>query len=544
MTGARPLTRTTALRALLESRELAFLMEAHNGLSARIVEEARFSGVWASGLALSAAFGVRDCNEASWTQVLEAVEFMADATTLPILLDGDTGYGDFNNLRRLVAKLEQRGVAGVCIEDKVFPKSNSFIAGEQQALADIDEFCGKIRAGKEAQRDADFCIVARVEALIAGWSVGEAVHRAEAYASAGADAILIHSKRPRPDDILAFMRAWDERVPVVIVPTKYFSTPTDVFRRAGVSLVIWANHMLRSAVTAMQTTAAEVAARQSLTTIEDRIAPVSEIFRLQGDEELRAAERRYMPAGTGTRAVVLAASRGEGLEAVTQARPKAMLKVAGRPLLEHLVDMFKAHAIDDITVVAGYRPEAVDTAGVTRVDNPDYRATGELVSLACVDTPDEDTLLLYGDLIFRSHVLHDLLETRHEITVVVDSDACGMPERDPVWCSAADDRSLFGQDVRLTHVGAAGAPEAAAHGRWIGLMRVRGDGHAWMAQAMADLRTAGRFDQDGLPELLNRLVANGRPVGVHYIAGHWLDVNNLDDLRAAGDFAHAGGVLP
>ncbi|HXZ96038.1 MAG TPA: isocitrate lyase/phosphoenolpyruvate mutase family protein, partial [Burkholderiales bacterium] len=117
-------TKAAALRALLNSSELEFLMEAHNGISARIVEEAGFKGIWASGLTLSAQFGVRDNNEASWTQVVDMLEFMSDATRIPILIDGDTGYGDFNNMRRLVQKLEQRGIAGVCIEDKLFPKTN------------------------------------------------------------------------------------------------------------------------------------------------------------------------------------------------------------------------------------------------------------------------------------------------------------------------------------------------------------------------------------------------------------------------------------
>src|SRR5215207_7961470 len=130
--------KTTQFKQLLGSGQLEFLMEAHNGLSARIVEEAGFQGIWASGLSISAALGVRDNNEASWTQVLEVVEFMADATGIPILLDGDTGFGNFNNVRRLVRKLEQRGIAAVCIEDKLFPKTNSFIQGERQPLADVD----------------------------------------------------------------------------------------------------------------------------------------------------------------------------------------------------------------------------------------------------------------------------------------------------------------------------------------------------------------------------------------------------------------------
>src|SRR5260221_10791245 len=196
--------KTTRLKEMLLSKKIEYLMEAHSGLSAKIVEEAGFEGIWASGLSISASLGVRDNNEASWTQTLDVLEFMADATTLPILVDGDTGYGNFNNVRRLVRKLEQRGIAGVCIEDKLFPKTNSFINGNLQPLADIEEFAGKIRAGKDAQTDDAFVIVARVEALIAGHGLHEALKRAEAYRQAGADAILIHSAKRTADEILSF----------------------------------------------------------------------------------------------------------------------------------------------------------------------------------------------------------------------------------------------------------------------------------------------------------------------------------------------------
>src|SRR6185503_4166740 len=205
------LKKTTQLKRLIQRPELNFLMEAHSGLSAKIAEEAGFAGIWASGLSISAALGVRDNNEASWTQVLEMAEFMGDAASIPILLDGDTGYGNFNSMRRLVRKLEQRGIAGVCIEDKLFPKTNSFIRGKAQPLAEIEEFCGKIRAGKDTQRDADFVIVARVEAFIAGWGLAEALRRAEAYQQAGADAILIHSALADPSEVLAFKRVWGDR---------------------------------------------------------------------------------------------------------------------------------------------------------------------------------------------------------------------------------------------------------------------------------------------------------------------------------------------
>lgn len=270
-------------------------MEAHNGLSARIVEEAGFAGIWGSGLAISAAYGVRDSNEASWTQVLETVEFMSDATSIPILLDADTGFGNFNNVRRLVRKLEQVQVAGMCIEDKLFPKTNSFINGERQPLADPEEFAGKIKAAKDTQQDDDFCVVARVEAFIAGWGLDEAIDRASRYHDAGADAILIHSKAPTADQVMSFKREWGDRSPVIIVPTMYHTTPTAAFRDAGFSLVIWANQLLRAAITTMQETVATIRASEAVSEIEGRIIPVKEIFRLQDAGELQEAERIYLP---------------------------------------------------------------------------------------------------------------------------------------------------------------------------------------------------------------------------------------------------------
>jgi len=545
---------------MLTSNRLEFLMEAHNGLSARIVREAGFHGIWASGLSISAQFGVRDNNEASWTQVVDVLEFMADASDLPILLDGDTGYGNFNNLRRLVRKLEQRGIAGVCIEDKHFPKTNSFLNGERQPLADIGEFCGKIGAGKDTQLDPDFSIVARVEALIAGWGMDEALRRAEAYRRAGADAILIHSKRTKPDEILAFAREWGGRAPLVIVPTRYYSTPTEVFRKAGVSVVIWANHMLRSSAAAMQSVAREVFESETVVNVEDRIAPVEEIFRLQDADEYTAAERLYLAnANTARAAVVLAASRGKGLEAVTADRPKVMLPIAGKPLLRWLVDAFKKQSINDITIVGGYRADAIDTAGIKLVVNERYAHTGELTSLACaIDGLDVDTVISYGDLLFRSYVLRDLVESRAELAVVIDSSPTGASNRtvrDFAYCSRQDDRGLFETPALLRQVCSAKSANGAnglqtngnaslqcsaesAQGRWIGMLKASRSGLARLKTVLAELRGRPDFDALDVPHLLNELIAQGAAIEVLYVHGHWRGVNDLEDFRRAADFAH------
>ena len=530
------------LRQLLESPELEFIMEAHNGISARLVEEAGFKGIWASGLAISAQYGVRDNNEASWTQIVEMLEFMSDVTHVPILLDGDTGYGNFNNMRRLVKKLEQRGVAGVCIEDKLFPKTNSFINGDRQPLADIDEFCGKIKAGKDSQSDPDFCIIARVEALIAGWDLAEALRRAEAYHVAGADGILIHSKSSRPDQILAFAKEWAGRSPLVIVPTKYYSTPTQVFRKAGISLVIWGNHMLRAAVASMQAIAQEVYSNQTLVNIEDNIAPLQEIFRLQGADELLDAEKRYFTIRqNSTSTIVLAASRGQELEGLTVNKPKVMLSIGGKTLLRRLAEQCKKQAINDITVVAGYKAETVDVQGINVILNPNYDTTGELASLACAQASfSDDMLVLYGDLLFRSYILRDLLNCPGEIVVVVDSAIPNTPitgSPDYAYCTVPDDRSLFGQDVNLLQISNGIEPKLGQpSGRWIGMLRLRSEGKKWLCEALDDLKTQANFNTMGIPDLCNYLIAQGKSMKVLYIYGHWLNVNSLDDLDRAGNF--------
>ncbi len=539
--------KTTQLKNLLNSPQTEFILEAHNGLSARIVEEAGFKGIWGSGLALSAQHAVRDNNELSWTQVVEQLGFMTDVTNIPILLDGDTGYGDFNNMRRLVRKLGQIGVAGVCIEDKLFPKTNSFIQGEAQPLEDIQTFCGKIRAGKDSQADDDFCIVARVEAFIAGWGLDEALKRAEAYHAAGADAILIHSKHSQPDQVLGFAAEWANRSPLVIVPTKYYATPTEVFEEANIGLVVWANHMIRTCISAMQKTASNIHVTRSLVESEGRIATVPEIFRLQGADELLEAEKRYARgSGHPVSAIILAASRGQGMDDLTQDKPKVMLPVAGVPVLRRQVDKFKQEGVNDITVVAGYRHDAIDVQGAKVVLNEKWESTGELASLDCaMQSITTDTVIIYGDLLFRSYMLHNLLDWKAGLLVAVDSSVISNVvghANDLAYCSAPDNRAMYQQKVTLDRV----TPEKEfgnrqPDGRWIGMMRVAGQGVEHLRAAMRTLKKGGDFNTLGVPDLLNQLVADGHAPQVQYVNGHWMDINTLGDLYRAGTFEHIAG---
>lgn len=536
------MSKAKKFRQLLASGQLEFLMEAHNGLSARIVEEAGFQGIWASGLSMSAALGVRDNNEASWTQVLEVCEFISDATSIPVLLDGDTGYGNFNNVRRLIKKLEQREIAAVCIEDKLFPKTNSFINSAQQPLADLDEFVGKIKAAKDQQRDADFSVVARLEALIAGWGIDEALKRAHAYHAAGADALLIHSKLTGPNEILAFTTQWNNRCPLIIVPTTYYSTPTRVFEEAGIKIVVWANHNMRSCIKSMQATCKKIFQDRSVCTVEDEIVPVKEVFRLQQANELLDAEERYLPRRSEPiSAVVLAATRGEAFQELTYDRPKAMIQVGGRPLLERLASLLRHEDIHNITIIRGFGKDQVLVEGVRYVDNDEFQTTRELYTLdKAIDVIQGELVIALGDIVFRKYILQMLIDAPEDIAIAVDSAWKQRPSFNggedfvSVHSSedSSEDSSVAGRQYWLEQMHPH-TDSSRIHGEWIGLMRSSSAGTDAIRKAIIELRSESQYKQLQLYDLFNHLVKSGTKVAVHYIVGNWLDVDNLADLAAA-----------
>ena len=535
--------KTSQFRSLLNSPKLEFLLEAHNGISAKIAEESGFKGLWAGGLAIAAQYGVRDSNEASWTQVLEVLEFMADATSIPIMLDGDTGYGNFNNVRRLVQKLEQRGIAAVCIEDKLYPKTNSFIDGNKQELANIDEFCSRIKAGKDAQKDDEFSIITRVEAFISGWGLGEAIKRAEAYHEAGSDGILIHSAKPEPSEIIAFKNEWGDRLPVIIVPTKYYSTPTEIFSQVGISIAIWANHMIRSSIESMQQTAASIIQKKSVVALEDKIASVSEIFRLQGVSELLEAEEMYLPKRQqATSAIILAASRGSAMGSLTEERPKAMLKVKERPILSHIVDVYNSHGIKDITVVRGFQKDAIDLPQLSYADNDNFSKTSELVSfekaLLEVD-PVQDLFVSFGDVLFKPYLLQLMDDFQDEVVIVVDTqwqDSVNKERAaDYVHCSEPHSRDSYSHEIFLKDSKEDMDPNMI-HGEWMGVVKFSNKMVPALKQAMQKLKVSSDFDVAKFHDLFSFLVSEGHNIRIVYTTGHWLDIDTLEDLLEAGNF--------
>lgn len=253
--------RLCKLRRLINCKPIVRVLEAHNGLSALVVERAKigdkeFDAIWESSLTDSASKGKPDIELVDFTSRTQRINEILEVTTKPMIVDGDTG-GMSEHFTYMVKTLERIGVSAVIIEDKKFPKINSLKEGANHIQEDIAVFCDKIKAGKKAQLTEEFMIIARIESLIIpqpGNPVYDAIKRAECYIEAGADGIMIHSKDKLPDQILEFCDEYKKlkkKVPLVVVPTTYNTITEKELQEAGASIVIYANHMIRASYQSM-----------------------------------------------------------------------------------------------------------------------------------------------------------------------------------------------------------------------------------------------------------------------------------------------------
>jgi phosphoenolpyruvate phosphomutase len=325
----------------------------------------------------------------------------------------------------------------------------------------------------------------------------------------------------------------------------YYATPADAYRKARISVVIWANHNLRASISAMREVSRRIRGEESLVGVEGAIASVRDVFALAGNWELEEAERRYLgPAPAVPRAIVIAASRGAALGPLTAERPKCMIDVRGQPLLRRLCGTLRECGVGDITVVRGYRKEAIDVPSIATVDNDAYETTGEAASLACaIDRLQGPCVVSYGDILFRRHLLDALLAAEGDVVVAVDALQRGRADLDPervtdlVGCSRRHTGDYLEDEapVWLRRIGNDLAP-AEADGEWIGLAKLSARGAALVAAELEAMRADGSLARASLLEMLSRLIAAGHPIGVVYVLGGWLDVDDAFDLARARNF--------
>ena len=292
--GTTPQARLARLRRLLEVKDLVRIIEAHNGLSALIIENTmvttntstkEFDGIWLSSLTDSAAKGRPDTGFVDLTSRLNTLSDILEVTTKPIIYDGDSG-GFAEHFKLMVRTLEREGISAVIIEDKIGLKESSLIEDDnevEQMQDSVENFCAKIHAGKSTQLTDGFMIIARIESLILKQGMEDAMNRAKAYIDAGADAIMIHSKKKTPDEIFAFCKEYqrfDHRVPLVAVPTTYCQVTESELLKAGVRIVIYANHLLRAAYPAMVRAARSILENERAFECDGMCLPIPEILSL------------------------------------------------------------------------------------------------------------------------------------------------------------------------------------------------------------------------------------------------------------------------
>lgn len=549
------MSKARALRELLAAPGLVPAVGAHDALSAKLIEAAGFPVVWSSSFTVSAAQrAMPDVNLLTMTENLEAARHINNAVRLPVIADCDNGYGNAVNVVRTVEEYERAGIAGLSIEDNIFPKKCSLYPGLRRELLSIEEHAGKIRAAVRARRDPATVIISRTEALIAGWGMTEALARAHAYAEAGADMILMHSKAPTAAEVLEFMRRWDRPTPIVVVPTLYPAVTFEELEGAGVKLVIWANHVLRGAVRGMQETLATLRRARRLDALAPHIVTLEEIYRHVGVGEFQEIEAAFLPrGGSDVRAVIIAAGSGKSLLPLTQDRPTCMLDIKGRTVLERQLETLRASGVHEVAVVRGYRKDTLSAPGVRWYDNDGFDETGELTSLFAAEPELHGRVLfLYSDILFERTVLEKVLRAPGDIVLAVDR--AWMDQRDrllplakPVDLVVTSDpppsghRSL-GDDAsdRLVRISPRLAPDAAT-GEFIGLALFSARGTDLLREAYARVRAARPapfHDADSVAtasfcDMIQDLVDAGHPVTCASTYKGWLEIDTFEDYQRA-----------
>jgi len=285
------MSKSEVLRKGLESKSILKVGGAFDAMSAKLVESSGFDAVWAGSFAISATHALPDASILTMTEFFDVASNMSSTCKIPIIADCDTGYGGPSNVSHMVRKYENAGISSICIEDKTFPKQNSLLENGKNDLISEKEFVAKILAAKEARNDKDFLIIARVEALISGLGMNEALKRATAYENAGSDAILIHSKQKIPDEIFEFADSWKGSIPIVVVPTTYDSVKISDLSSHNIKMIIYANQTLRVAHLAITKLLREMINAERISDIKEEMSTMQDLFNLQEMFSLKEKEK-------------------------------------------------------------------------------------------------------------------------------------------------------------------------------------------------------------------------------------------------------------
>ena len=533
----------------LFKKKLVRIVGAHDGLGAKLIGESGFDGVWASGLEISASYGLPDANILTMSEYLERAIEMNEATSLPVIADCDTGYGNVNNVIHMVEKYEKAGIAAVCIEDKLFPKVNSFVEGRQD-LADIEEFCGKIRAVKNTQKNPDFMIIARVEALIAGWGMKEALKRATAYSESGADAILIHSKKKDNKEILEFCKKFKKKIPIVVVPTTYPKFNEKEMPKHGIKMVIYANHVLRSTIKAVSETLKILNRKGELASIEKKIVPLETVFDLQGMKILKSNEKNYLKTSmSNTQLLIPAAGQppdiSKNLEIkkidkfIAKNYPIALLKIKDKSILEMNIENARLNNLEKIKIITGYKSELFDkyknVKNLKIVNNANFKRTSQMDSVAIGLDPNLNSIVIFSDILFEKDIVQRLISKNYDISLAIDT----LNQNSSQYCDLAitqkkplrDGRILTQHRTNIIKKIEKGLNPVKGNFEFVGISYFSKKGSAILLKEYNKLKKKNKYLDFNM--LINHLIKKNVRINAIELNGGWMEIRSKKQFEQA-----------
>ena len=417
-----PGERISSLVEILNKKGHAVGIEAHSGLSGLVAEKLNFDFIWESSLTDSASKGLPDASIVGNESRLHTIDEILNVTTKPMIVDGDTG-GDEDNFRFLIKRLENQGVSAVIVEDKVFPKRNSFGGTVSSGMEDPEIFAQKLKVGVNTKSTENFLIIARLESLIAGLGMNETLLRAEKYINAGVDGIMIHSKIKDPKEVLDFIPRFERickeigrRPYLIAVPTTYNSIKDNELFKSGVDIIIHANHLLRASYNAMTETAKLISDSERSYEADSQISSVKEIFSVVGYDKIIERDKEKAPEVIG-----IIASAGDHK---IGNQNRSLKKISGIPLITHQIDTFKKVGIENLKITVSNTSEFKEFEDKNiKLVEIDTGSSDQLLDsiMKGFENVYGPSILAYGDIMFNEKIVSELIQNEDDIVIASDS---------------------------------------------------------------------------------------------------------------------------
>lgn len=561
----KPEVRCKRLKELLTKKRLIRAIEAHSGISALIANNTRieinikggseileFDALWASSFTDSASKGLPDIEIVSLDSRLDTIEQIMSVTDKPVIVDGDTGR-DPNSFEYFITKLERLGASAIIIEDKTFPKRNSLDPDAIQNLEDPDIFANKIRIGKDALLSDDFMIFARIESIIAGCSIDEALSRAKRYLQVGADGILIHSREKNPVNVLKFAIEYDKlceklgfRRPLICIPTTYNSIVEDELEKYGFNIVIHANHPLRASVKSMEEVCKMILLNRRCFETEPYCAPVSKIFDLVGFSEIKRRDDKSLIEQSKAKVIIPAA--GKPKEKIVKDLPIAMLDVNGKSIMQRQLDVLKRCLITNVVIIRGYQKEKFDIGHVKHYDIGDYERGSLYTLFAAKGEMRNGFIVIFSDILFDDSIINNLLRSNEDITIVVDASySLHRHEIDKeLDLIIGKQKKIHYRDLFLTagkevlFIGKKIKKDIATH-EFIGIIKFSAYGAQNLIRIYEDclknhrgkFHESGSFKKASIVDMLQEMIDRGFKVNYIEINKGWIEIHNKNDYQTA-----------